>query len=1084
MTRGYEIPRLFRVMMLFLLVFAQVVPTVAFAEKSKPDSTEAEIAYVMATNGMVRVAFAKAPMKAPVSRDFRFTQTINGAEEVEVEVDSFRYVEAEGAVLVRYAPLKSTDKTQNVLITAEYKGRTKKAAEAFTVKRVATKETQARISTDGEADTKVTIMGIVEVYNGIDPRVPVAGVPVSVQGTNTSVITDENGRFMLTNLEPGTIILDFDGDPVGLRDLTDMYYYAEPGDWIETGPFHMPSQTCLVAGRVVDDSGAVIADATATITHDSYTRSTTTDAKGNFRFDGLPQEEDWANHYSYTIEISKDGYPSKTLTAEPYFWEGTDLQSIVLYDEPSTTTGSIAGEVWGTNGLDAYRLAGVTVNVQGTNLSAVTDEYGFYLIKNVPPGDRKLESMGRSIGHSNTVGETVPVVAGELVTYERQHLTNPNCIVTGIVKGDGNQLLAGVTVELYGNQSDYHDTVTTDVYGRYRFDNVPPEEASYPDYNPYRIMASKEGYAPTTIYGVYPYGGSALRVDPITLLPSSYYGTVTGTVIGSFGDQIYPLAGLRVFLTDIYNNILFEHVGTTDEQGNFTIQNIPDGDYGLFYSGWESGYEELYSPERYQITGAQIITAPEVALPRAAGDIAGVMTNHNGAPLKNVEMELYNEEYGGRTYQATTDATGAFLFKHVYHGPEGITYRYKILASVLGYENLDMYVTPVIGETLQLQLKRVPSTTIQFNQNEGGKGGYLTGAYQNTSYQPSVYNWTRQSTLGLNKYAKQIWKHQLEGATTSQAVQASSTVIDRFGTVYLSATNTYTLYAINPDGTQKWKFTGSGYIKDPAIGADGTIYAPTSNGYLYAVNPNGTLKWSYKTQGYSHTAPVIGADGTIYIGSTSGNLYALNPNGTLKWKSLVVDATTTLNAPYRGMAIGADGTIYAAINTKLYALTSTGATKWSYTAGGMLTGVALDSTGVIYSGSYDNYMHAINANGTLKWKYYTANDINSSVAIGADGTLYFGSNDFNLYALNPNGTKKWSYKTGGAVYSTPLLDDMNGVWFGSSDGKLYRLTTSGSLDTSYTLGGRTWSSPSLSITYPFERIYIAADDNAIYAFSY
>jgi outer membrane protein assembly factor BamB len=58
---------------------------------------------------------------------------------------------------------------------------------------------------------------------------------------------------------------------------------------------------------------------------------------------------------------------------------------------------------------------------------------------------------------------------------------------------------------------------------------------------------------------------------------------------------------------------------------------------------------------------------------------------------------------------------------------------------------------------------------------------------------------------------------------------------------------------------------------------------------LYAINPDGTLKWRYGTYSYVHSSPAIGSDGTIYVGSWDNYLYAINPNGTLKWRYLTDD---------------------------------------------------------------------------------------------------------------------------------------------------------------------------------------------------
>jgi outer membrane protein assembly factor BamB len=49
------------------------------------------------------------------------------------------------------------------------------------------------------------------------------------------------------------------------------------------------------------------------------------------------------------------------------------------------------------------------------------------------------------------------------------------------------------------------------------------------------------------------------------------------------------------------------------------------------------------------------------------------------------------------------------------------------------------------------------------------------------------------------------------------------------------------LYAINPDGTLKWKFEGlkqekgMTVLSSPAIAKDGTIYMGFWDGYLYAI---------------------------------------------------------------------------------------------------------------------------------------------------------------------------------------------------------------------------------------------------------
>src|SRR4030043_384844 len=69
----------------------------------------------------------------------------------------------------------------------------------------------------------------------------------------------------------------------------------------------------------------------------------------------------------------------------------------------------------------------------------------------------------------------------------------------------------------------------------------------------------------------------------------------------------------------------------------------------------------------------------------------------------------------------------------------------------------------------------------------------------------------------------------------------------------------------------------------PAIGADGTIYIGCFDDNLYAVNPDGSQRWSFNTTGPVTSSPAIGAAGTTYVGCNDRNLYAINPDGSQKW---------------------------------------------------------------------------------------------------------------------------------------------------------------------------------------------------------
>lgn len=162
----------------------------------------------------------------------------------------------------------------------------------------------------------------------------------------------------------------------------------------------------------------------------------------------------------------------------------------------------------------------------------------------------------------------------------------------------------------------------------------------------------------------------------------------------------------------------------------------------------------------------------------------------------------------------------------------------------------------------------------------------------------------------------------------------------------------------------------------------------------------GRLKWSYSIGDTLFSSPAIGADGTIYVGSLDGYLYAINPDGTFKWRY------QTSGAVYSSPAISAGGMIYiGSYDFDLYAITSDGALSWTFPTGQYVhsTG-AIGSDGTIYIGSNDHCVYALNPSGSLRWSYATGGDVRSSPAIGPDGTIYVGSYDGYLYAIYGTGT--------------------------------------------------------------------------------
>ena len=159
-----------------------------------------------------------------------------------------------------------------------------------------------------------------------------------------------------------------------------------------------------------------------------------------------------------------------------------------------------------------------------------------------------------------------------------------------------------------------------------------------------------------------------------------------------------------------------------------------------------------------------------------------------------------------------------------------------------------------------------------------------------------------------------------------------------------------------------------------------------------------------------------------------------------------------------------DGVVYVgSYDDHVYALNAkNGDLIWNYTTGGYVDTSPTVSNGVVFVNSDDNKTYALNAaNGALIWSYTTKRRLDSSPAV-AGGEVFTCSADHNVYALNAaNGALIWKYTTGGNIMlSSPAVAD-NVVFIGA-DHKVYALNAiDGALIWNYTARGGVDSSPAV-----------------------
>lgn len=308
----------------------------------------------------------------------------------------------------------------------------------------------------------------------------------------------------------------------------------------------------------------------------------------------------------------------------------------------------------------------------------------------------------------------------------------------------------------------------------------------------------------------------------------------------------------------------------------------------------------------------------------------------------------------------------------------------------------------------------------------------------------------------------------------------SSPAVGHEGTVYVRSTDGY-LYAVNRDGSQKWRYPASWepyHETAPAVGEDNTVYV-TVPGEIHALDPaDGSLVWSYATGFYPKT-PGIAEDGTLYV-SDSNRLYALSPDGDFLWQFDY--PTVELTAP----VINQQGIIYVGCVgfdkgfNGILALDQDGSLNWEYeSSDAVYTPLALGYGGLIYFGTYDRAFNALDA-GTrdLAWRLQMRNRVRVPPAVGPDSTIYFGDYSYNFYAVNYYGEIKWNQPIR-VTYSTPAVGADGTVYVEESANHLYAFSPDGEELWTYYYGGGANTSPAVA---PDGRIYLSGwYDNSLHA---
>ncbi|MCT8343576.1 PQQ-binding-like beta-propeller repeat protein [Photorhabdus kleinii] len=170
----------------------------------------------------------------------------------------------------------------------------------------------------------------------------------------------------------------------------------------------------------------------------------------------------------------------------------------------------------------------------------------------------------------------------------------------------------------------------------------------------------------------------------------------------------------------------------------------------------------------------------------------------------------------------------------------------------------------------------------------------------------------------------------------------------------------------------------------PANIGNNRVVISCYNGYIYCYDTK-TLKqnWRLQTTGPIYSSPAVTINGDLIIGGEDAMLRMVSSNGRCLWQFKANDAfhsTPTLD----------------------------------------------EKNGLVYAGSYDHSMYALNINsGKLVWKRTfeedVIDDIYSSPALTAEGNIIFGTNK-TLVCIDKAGNTIWKIENEGRFEGSAALD--------------------------------------------------------------
>jgi outer membrane protein assembly factor BamB len=281
------------------------------------------------------------------------------------------------------------------------------------------------------------------------------------------------------------------------------------------------------------------------------------------------------------------------------------------------------------------------------------------------------------------------------------------------------------------------------------------------------------------------------------------------------------------------------------------------------------------------------------------------------------------------------------------------------------------------------------------------------------------------------------WRANLGGR-----VYAAPTVMGN-GTIVVGS-DAKTLFAFGPDGKSQWTFALDGEADNaPLLTTEGSLVVAAGR-QLLGLSAAGNLLYRLKLRHKIYTAPAQLTSGTVVFGAQDNCIYGVDPAGAIVFKT----ATT---ADVDGSPVAAeDGAFFIGNDAgEVLKLDSSGKVLWKSAVGGFVRGaLSLSRNGDVIVGHYGPGPRVVRLRardgevvGALAVQGTGAKEfgVHGGPLEDVDGALYFGAQDDYVTALNSDGSLRFRWNAGGDVDAPLTLIAPGQLVFGSDTGKVTML---------------------------------------------